>query len=722
MKNLLRHFIGIALVVMATFAHAQAPLKTLILYDAPPAAEYEKLGFAYAIMLKNLLSHFDSDADMLPVQLYSAGKLNAYDATFYLGAYYNNPVPANLLADIKASAKTVVWFNYNLWQFTWDAQYGFAQQYGFSLDGLRGLNAVPTAADPAPGFFDTIAYKNKDFVKYYAYDSVANQVNADPDIGQISITDPAKASALVSIRNPTTAEEVPYIVRSGKFWYIADMPFSYIGPRDRYLVLTDMLHDILGVNHAENHRAMVRLEDVDAMVSVAAMKTLSDYLQGRQIPFSIATVPKYVDSLGAYNDGVPLTIPLSAATNLRTALDYGKARGAEIVMHGYTHQYSNIENIYTGVSSDDYEFWNMVTNSPVAEDSIAWASGRYDAGLADLAANGYPTTVWEAPHYQGSALSYKAVPAKFPTTYQRVVYYTADNPSFIAAPGKDFAVGQIFPYIINKDYYGQRIIPENLGNIEYDISDIDPASNFNYTWQDLYINAQYALTVRDGFASFFFHPFWLEPDIGKPGLQDFKNLVEGMTALGYTWTSPSQLVAALPATPLLASVVSRKTHGAAGDFSLAVDSTQPVTGAVTIEPRAIGAGHVLIFAFDTVITSAGTVTVEDSAGMAIGTATAAAAGMTVVVTLSAVPDKSRVAVTLAHVNGGATAVTASVGFLLGDVNGDRSVSAIDVTAVKARAGEVARTENFMYDVNTTGFIGAADISGVKMRLAAALGP
>jgi uncharacterized protein YdaL len=67
---------------------------------------------------------------------------------------------------------------------------------------------------------------------------------------------------------------------------------------------------------------------------------------------------------------------------------------------------------------------------------------------------------------------------------------------------------------------------------------VDPSSCFDYTWQDLYINAQYALTVRDGFGSFFFHPFWLEADTNKPGFADFQSLVSGITGLGYTWVSP----------------------------------------------------------------------------------------------------------------------------------------------------------------------------------------
>lgn len=541
MKHFLYCLVALLFAAFATGNHAQTGPKTLILYDAPPATEFEKLGLGYAIMLKNLLSHFDSQADLLPVQQYSPGKLNGYDATFYLGAYYDNPVPASLMQDIKASPKPVVWFKYNLWQFAWDSKYGFGQKYGFNFSALRGLNAVPSSSDPNPGFFDTVAYKNKSFVKYYNYDSASLQVNADPDIGLTTITAPAKAVAVVSISNPKTAEIAPYMLRSGNFWYVADMPFSYIGPRDRYLVLTDMLHDMLGVNHAENHRAMVRLEDVGAMVSVKAMKTLSDYLLSKNIPYSIAVIPRYTDPLGVYNGGVALTVPLAKATNLRTALTYANSRGAEIVMHGYTHQYSNIRNKHTGISGDDYEFWNMNTNSPVAEDSTSWAASRYTAGLSELSIAGYPTTIWEAPHYQASALASKAVASKFASTYQRVVYYTADTPSFYAGVGKDFAVGQIFPYVIDKDHYGQRILPENIGNIEYDISAVDPTSNFNYTWQDLYMNAQYALAVRDGFASFFFHPFWLEPEVGVPGFQDFQSLVDGITGLGYVWTSPSEV-------------------------------------------------------------------------------------------------------------------------------------------------------------------------------------
>ena len=213
----------------------QAAPRTLVLYDAPPGQTFTKLGMAYAIMMRNLLGHFDSQVDMVPVHDYVAGQVNNYDATFYLGAYYDNQVPPAFLADVTTTTKTVVWFKYNLWQIAWNPAYDFQNRFGFGFSGLRGLNALPSAANPAPGFFDTITYKSLPFVKYYDY--AGGAVAADPDVGIVAVTDTQKATTLVPMSNPKTSETAPYIVRAGNFWYVADLPFSYIGPRDRYLVL-----------------------------------------------------------------------------------------------------------------------------------------------------------------------------------------------------------------------------------------------------------------------------------------------------------------------------------------------------------------------------------------------------------------------------------------------------------------------------------------------------
>jgi uncharacterized protein YdaL len=540
MKSLLRSVtLALLLSISLGMSAAAAAPTALVLYDAPAGSQYEKLGMAYAIMLRNLLGHFDAQTELRPVQQYVAGDMTRYDATFYLGAIYDNPLPDAFLADAASTQKPLVWFKHNLWHLAWNPAWNFTATRGISFTGLRGMNAVPSESNTSPGFFDTVAYKNRAFVKYYAYDSASNTISADPDIGVTAIVDAAKASTVVNVSNPKTSEIAPYVVRSGNFWYVADVPLSYIGPRDRYLVLADLLHDMMGINHAESHKAMVRLEDVGALVTVTSMKTLTDYLKTRKIRFSIAVIPHYMDPLGLYNGGTPQSVPLSEATNLKTSLNYALARGGEIVMHGYTHQYGSMRNPHTGISGDDFEFWNIVANEPVSEDSTSWTLGRLNAGLGELQSNGYSAVAWETPHYHASALRSKAVPQLFNTTYQRAVYFTADKPNLVAPAGRDYAVGQIFPYVIKKDYYGQRVLPENLGNIEYDISDIDPTSNFNYTWQDITTNAQFALAVRDGFASFFFHPFWLEPSLGVPGFEDFKKTMNGISGLGFTWVAPT---------------------------------------------------------------------------------------------------------------------------------------------------------------------------------------
>lgn len=529
---------GLMQVMLPGIARAQTTTAhTLILYDNPANDPYSKLGLIYSIMLRNLLGHFNTTVDIVPVQNYTAGQIGSHDATFYIGDYYNNPLPSAFMNDVMTATKTVVWFKYNLWEIAWNSAYTFNQTFGFNFLGLAGMNAVPSSGNPNPGFYDTVTYKNLSMVKFYSYNASTGVVEADPDVGLTQVLDATKAQALVTITNSQSKATAPYVMRSGNFWYFADMPFSYIGPTDRYLVICDMLHDILNTNAATSHRALVRLEDLDALTTTSSMRKLTNYLYSKRIPFTMATIPVYTDPNGYYNGGVPETIHLAQATGLKSALDYALTHGGSIVMHGYTHQYDSTPNLQNAVTGSDYEFWYAVQNRAVDEDSMQWAANRMTEGLAEFTTNGYTKVAgWAAPQYQMSPLASKAAAAAFPTTFQRAVYYTATSPQLgTGAANQDFSAGQFFPYIINSDYYGQRIIPENLGSIQYNICNIDPFSCITYTWQQLVTNAQYGLAVRDGFASFFFHPYWLEPDLNVPAYQDFQSLVTGITNLGYTW-------------------------------------------------------------------------------------------------------------------------------------------------------------------------------------------
>jgi hypothetical protein len=169
--------------------------------------------------------------------------------------------------------------------------------------------------------------------------------------------------------------------------------------------------------------------------------------------------------------------------------------------------------------------------------------------------------------------------------------------------------------------------------------------------------------------------------------------------------APSGTVSVTPsaAAPLaLVQVQSRKTHGAAGTFDIPVDTTQPVGGAVSVEPRAIGGGHKIVFQFNGAIAATGTVACTDASAAPIGSCAAVAVGNDVEVTLTGIPDNRRVTVSLANVNGAGVNVAAAVGFLLGDVDGSRTVTATDLLLVKGKAAQAVNANNFKNDVNLDG--------------------
>ena len=166
----------------------------------------------------------------------------------------------------------------------------------------------------------------------------------------------------------------------------------------------------------------------------------------------------------------------------------------------------------------------------------------------------------------------------------------------------------------------------------------------------------------------------------------------------------------------LTGVLSRKTHVVgAGTFDLPIDITQTMSGKVTVESRAIGAGHTIVFQFDGPLASTGMLTVIDDTITSVAGAFAVVSpsGTDVVVTLSALADNKRVTISLANVSGIGLNVSASLGFRIGDTNNSGTVTSTDVSSVKARAGQSATNANFQFDLNASGIISASDISAVK---------
>ncbi len=184
--------------------------------------------------------------------------------------------------------------------------------------------------------------------------------------------------------------------------------------------------------------------------------------------------------------------------------------------------------------------------------------------------------------------------------------------------------------------------------------------------------------------------------------------VTASNSAGTGAASASVSVTPSASTPFaLASVQSRKVHGSAGTYDLGI-TTQPVSGQISVEPRAIGSGHTIVFQFNGPVGPAASVVVSP-----VGSATAAGSGNEVFVDLTNVPDNQRVTLTLGNVNGSFNPSPLSLGFLVGDVNGSRSVNASDISAMKARSGKTTDGSNFKFDLDVSGSLNVLDVSKVK---------
>jgi hypothetical protein len=168
--------------------------------------------------------------------------------------------------------------------------------------------------------------------------------------------------------------------------------------------------------------------------------------------------------------------------------------------------------------------------------------------------------------------------------------------------------------------------------------------------------------------------------------------------------------------PMAVSAVSRKVHGGAGTFDVAL----PLNGPTGIECR-IGPSYTMVVTFSTSVTVASaTVTCgTGSVGSISGSGTP-----TITVNLAGVTDAQRITVTLSNVSDGTNSgdVPISMGVLVGDTTANGVVNAGDVSQTKSQVGQTVTSSNFREDVNVNGTISATDVALVKSDVGHALPP
>jgi len=472
----MRLFVSTILVVIlgawSCLAHAQTPEPKSVLIVYEGKAEPGNLAQGDARQLGALLGHFQTKITFRGLADYQKGEMDAYDVVFFVGYTLQCwPTPV-MMQDAIARKRTFVWLHTGMVAF--NSQFPTASRYGFE----------PLRLD-STGDYAVVQRGSATFTK------------EEPNITVIRVTDPDKCTVIASASSPR--ETVPYIVRSGDFWYVADSPFAYASEQDRYLLFADLLHDILREDHPKSHRAIIRIEDVHPLEDPARLRDVADVLYGENVPFLIALMPFYVDP------GRGIRVSLSDKPDLVDAIHYMVRHGGTVVMHGVTHQYK-------GVTAADYEFWDESTMKPIKDDSPEYVLRKLTMGLNECLRNGIYPVVWETPHYTGSQLTYDTVAKVFSSAIEQRL--AIDNADY----------SQFFPYIIEHDLHGQRIYPENLGFVPQDPNNPDlPAEQV----EEILKHAEANLYVRDGFASCFYHSFI--------PLENLERLVEGIKALGYTY-------------------------------------------------------------------------------------------------------------------------------------------------------------------------------------------
>jgi uncharacterized protein YdaL len=481
-----------------------------VYYDGDDNAADFRIGERSAIMVRNLLGHFaEVDVFMTPLARYPNAPLSECDRAVYMGTYFDANMPAVFLHDVARYGKPLLWMNYNIWKLE-QAMGGrrFRAAWGFAYQKVEGQ---------LPDFYSTFTYKGATFRKVVEQGSDGKPV-AHPEIVLLRND---SAQVLAEGIHSTTKARTPYALRKGDHFYIADNPVSVIDERDRYLILADLLFDFLKLEPRSRKRhALVRLEDVHPGYDPQLLNAAIEVFRKRKVPFAISLIPRYLvpgKALETTEDARFLEL-------IRHALE----NGGSILVHGYEHQLPLDLGCGLSFTGEGYEFWDICKSAALPFDSVRFVQQRVDRAKKILHDAKLPHVGWVTPHYAASPLAIRVIHGNFGRVVQRMKYFPEGKPLTQAN-----AIDQFFPYTIAHDYYGVHVWPENMGYVPLPRVGGKP----QHVEQMLEI-ARLNKVVRDGWASFFWHPVIARTELG---LRSLERLVDGVRAEGYEFVSLDEL-------------------------------------------------------------------------------------------------------------------------------------------------------------------------------------
>lgn len=499
----------------------------------------QKVGKIHSIFTLNLLGHFPRWKPVTaPIETYQEGQLERCPANIFIGTNFHAEIPKSFLSDFLATKNQVLWLGYHLWKLNPEE---LTSLFGVNYRGLTDINNSAIDEKGRPHFFKYYHYKGQVFEKYGEFSKKdPRKFNASFEVTELEpVSDLGPdIRVLAWAEHSQSKKKIPYVLVNKNHWYFADSPFSFITEKDRYLIFTDLLFDFLGEKprYPGKRPALVRLEDIHPNIPIWQLKGYFDLFRETGIPFSISLIPVFSDPfMVQVDDPTEKVIPITQRPSFVDLLVKETKSQGSIILHGITHQYRKIKNPFNGMSGDDFEFWDGVNNRPIPEDSISHVIKRLHMGWKLLRTVKINPVAWLTPHYQASALDFVLFGQLFSWNIGRVVYVPSQITSIKLLPThlkfnvnpnveleehlgwfQDLRVqdeaevlpsGQFFPFEIEKDFYGQKIIPENLGNIQPFLNEqVFKTQDF----EDMLSCARRNLVLRDHWASFFLHPVLIQ--------------------------------------------------------------------------------------------------------------------------------------------------------------------------------------------------------------------
>lgn len=414
--------------------------KVLIIYDSKKETAYNR---DILKIMRTLLGRFSSDIELLQLSSYDKEiNKNYYSHIFIVGinenSYGNDKKTKDLISSLNLYKGTICWLGYGI--------ENLLEHKKYNLDYLGKTNNIVS-----------VNYKGKSYNldENYVFNIVESKDTSNKVIGSID----------------DTLNKYPYIINDKNLFYVSKLDLDGV----LFYIFCDSLNDIFNVKTFNKGSIFVRIEDVHAFRDPKDLVNIADYLSSKNIPFTIALIPAYV------NPKNHKITTLSESPEIVKAIKYMQDKGGTVILHGYTHQYKK-----EAVSGEGYEFWDGKKDAPLKENMKIFVKDRVLSGLRICIENGIYPLAFEAPHYAMESDGYRELKKYFST-------YMGQHQN----NDKKFSTNT-YPYVIRDTEEFNVLIPENLGYI-------DPEDKL--TFQNIKENLDKVSIVRGFSGGFFFHSY-----------------------------------------------------------------------------------------------------------------------------------------------------------------------------------------------------------------------